>query len=120
MQFLFQTPNPTPSPTSLPISNQVIESINETVRLAFNQGLVGVLLLAAFTGAVIAVAVAIYIIRRPSKSTNDRDVSLGLANLADKSTARADKKDEEIIEPIKEGRLGVLIQPDSQSELRQV
>jgi len=98
----FPIPVPTPTPV---ISNQVLSAVKETVDLAFNQGLVGVLLLFAFTGAVIAIALAIYISRRPAKSTSERDVSLGLANLADKSTARAEKKDEEIIELLKQQKV---------------
>jgi septal ring factor EnvC (AmiA/AmiB activator) len=82
-------------PTPIP-SNQIITAVKETVDTAFQQGAIGVLLLFMFGVAVFAVAILVYVARRPAKATGERDVNIALSTMADKASARAEKKNDEL------------------------
>lgn len=80
-------------PTPIP-SNQIITAVKESVDLAFQQGIVGFLLICAFAFAVIAIVALIYVIRRPSKTVGEHDVNIAISSLADKAEERSKKAEE--------------------------
>lgn len=86
-----------------PDPGPIITAVKETVDSALQQQVVGFLVITACVFLVIAIAILIYVIRRPANDTDEKDVNLesekvksALALMNDKNAARAEKKEEQL------------------------
>lgn len=80
-------------PTAVP-DPQLLQAVQKTVDNAFNQGIVGVLLLLGAMGVFTSIALVVYFWRRPVKK-DDEPVSVTLSKVLDKTFTKLEKLEAE-------------------------
>lgn len=81
-------------PTPIPSSEQILTAVTKTVDNALQLQALGALVIVAIAFMIVAAAILVYVIRRPTKTAGEHDVSIAISSLADKAEERAKKAEE--------------------------